>query len=381
MLRYFCVICPLSRLRRFDFGACATVCHFLPSPSSAMAPRAMKKEAEIPKTVKNDKSGVLKKPAAKKAAVKNTLVESVQQWKDTPVNDENQDQGDIRDKGKGEKYKKMMTAGSLPPHVIDLIENQARKSVSPRCAKTSAINQLFKRLPNGTYELQLSKPLFAEAKTMYEEKFGKDSHKAMPQRIFKSLYFHGNQAALDEAIEAGEVKETKDDEDNKYYCFRCLEVGTLKGKKETQTITRTRAVNNDQANALAVSMASLGFSFIFETPKILVNDDGSLTKAMVTVMQQAKQAEIKLGAELTKLLCKFDKDSTHYKNLKNGHIACTKCVTDIDYVLSFEEFQMNQPVTGQRHKDFMHELATVTEKTNEDRELARGFLKSKGIKA
>ena len=132
---------------------------------------------------------------------------------DQEGNSNDDDQGDddqLRDKGKGIKFQQMKK--SLPSHIVHLYEQEALAKSSPRAFRTSIINNLFKKLPNGRYELQAEQPMFQEAKKLYERRFGKDSEQGYPKSVLKGLYFQNSDKAFQEALESGDVYRVENDE-------------------------------------------------------------------------------------------------------------------------------------------------------------------------
>ena len=93
------------------------------------------------------------------------------------------DDDDHRDKGKAIKFRQMQK--DLPPHIVDLYEKEALNKSSPRAFRTQLINQLFTKLPNGRYKLNDDKPMFRDAKSLYEKS------------VMKGLYFGNSDNHMD----------------------------------------------------------------------------------------------------------------------------------------------------------------------------------------
>ena len=145
---------------------------------------------------------------------------------DTDPSDHEGDDGDedqLRDKGKGIKFQQMKK--SLPSHFVHLYEQEALSKSSPRAFRTSIINNLFKKLPNGRYELQADQPMFQEAKKLYERKFGKDSEHGYPKSVLKGLYFQNSEVAFQSALDAGDVYRVENDDGKEFYAFQSMETG------------------------------------------------------------------------------------------------------------------------------------------------------------
>ena len=91
----------------------------------------------------------------------------------------------------------------LPPHILDLYEREAMSKSSPR-ARTNIINQLFTKLPTGTYSLNVDKPMFKEAKEMFQRRYGSEKEKVYPRTVMKGLYFQNLDAAFENALNEDE---------------------------------------------------------------------------------------------------------------------------------------------------------------------------------
>ena len=98
-----------------------------------------------------------------------------------------EEESHLRDKGKSIKFNSMRR--SLPAHIIHLYDTEALSKPSPREFRTQVIHQLFTKLKNGRYYLNAEKPMFQEAKKLYERKYGKDSETGLPKSVLKGFYF------------------------------------------------------------------------------------------------------------------------------------------------------------------------------------------------
>ena len=129
----------------------------------------------------------------------------------------------------------MLKSNQLTSHVQYLYQDVANTKASPREIRTMIINTLFERKKNGRFELRDDRPLFTEAKELYERKYSKDKAVAYPRSVMKGLYFQNNESAFTEALACGDVHEVQDpvdlDSTTKFYAFRKLETG-----KETGSI-------------------------------------------------------------------------------------------------------------------------------------------------
>lgn len=129
---------------------------------------------------------------------------------------------ELRDKGKSLKFNQMRK--NLPSHIQHLYDVEAANKSSPRAFRTSIINQLFKRLPNGRYELVADQPFFNEAKKLYDKKYGKESEQGFPKAVMRGLYFHNDEKAFNQALEEGDIYRISS-EGKEFFAFRSVETG------------------------------------------------------------------------------------------------------------------------------------------------------------
>ena len=321
----------------------------------------------------------IKRPAAAKAA---TLNEKVASWKkglepenEDEVESDDGEECDSRDKGKGQKFAKVKA--NLPPHILDLYENEAKKHSSPRDFRTMIINKLFTRLPNGQLQLNCKAPVFEEHKTMMERKFGTDEHKALPRSIMKGKYFSNDNAALDAAVAEGSVKVTVVD-GSEFYAFRVLKAGIEKSTNQTQTIKGAMKITSDQYAVMASTIGALGWSFDFDAkvPHKLL-DSGKLSDAMAIVLGQAKESNEKLQKESMKILSKLNTSSSLFAPLKKGITTMDKNLQNISHVLTWKELPDETAVTKEKFDKFIFEVAEATEKMNELVLTTKAALKAK----
>ena len=151
-------------------------------------------------------------------------------------------------KEKVEKFAKVKD--QLPAHIIDLHDNQAKKASSPRDFRTTIINKLFTKLPNGQYQINSKDQMFEEHKMLVEKKFGKDEHQAYPKSIMRGKYFKNNNDALNDAVRDGSVQVTLVD-GQEFYAFRTLRTGTEKAAVTTQSVKGSHKISMHQYQMMA----------------------------------------------------------------------------------------------------------------------------------
>ena len=187
----------------------------------------------------------LKRPAAAMGSLNKSLADMQRGSKKATTEDDGHDDNvdkkseksddddDHRDKGKAIKFRQMQK--ELPPHIIDLYEKEALNKSSPRAFRTQLINQLFTKLPNGRYKLNDDKPMFREAKSLYEKKYGSEKEKGYPKSVMKGLYFGNSDQHFERALAEGEIYQM-DHKGKVFYAFQSVEAGTvrLEGIVETE---------------------------------------------------------------------------------------------------------------------------------------------------
>ena len=175
-----------------------------------------------------------KRPAASSGSMNKAInalkhgLKSSSSKKDEDDNDEESvgddaEESHLRDKGKNLKFNSMRR--SLPAHIIHLYDTEALSKPSPREFRAQVINQLFTKLKNGRYSLNAEKPMFQEAKKLYERKYGKDSETGLPKSVLKGLYFQNSESAFQEAISSGDVYVMNSEDGVEFFGFRKIEAG------------------------------------------------------------------------------------------------------------------------------------------------------------
>ena len=149
---------------------------------------------------------------------------------------QNEAEGDkaLRDYAKARKFNQMMSKGSLPLGVMELVK-EVEKSDAPRQNKTALINSLFTKRADGSLSLNTEGQEYQSFKSQFLEKKDSDKVEGEPYHVFLYKNFHGDQEGLKLALAAGEVKEV-DRDGVKYLCYHKFQVKTSKGNNETTTL-------------------------------------------------------------------------------------------------------------------------------------------------
>ena len=140
----------------------------------------------------------------------------------------------LRDYAKARKFNSMMSKGSLPLGVMELVK-EVEKSDAPRQNKTALINSLFTKREDGTLSLNTEGQEYQSFKSQFAKKRDSDKVEGEPYYVFLYKNFHGNEEGLKKALAAGEVKEV-DKDGVKYLCYHKFQVKTSRGSNDTTTL-------------------------------------------------------------------------------------------------------------------------------------------------
>ncbi|CAE7778565.1 unnamed protein product [Symbiodinium sp. CCMP2592] len=105
-----------------------------------------------------------------------------------------------RDQVKARKYRKLCDSGAIPSHIQEAIEKS-----SSRSGKSKLINALFVKDGNGQLVMNPKDPVFSSTKTASHENYGKDERLGKPRHVFLWETYHGNESALQQGIDTGAV--------------------------------------------------------------------------------------------------------------------------------------------------------------------------------
>ena len=250
--------------------------------ASGKAKASPKPKAKAKAMKKNADAAAKKRPAASTGTL-NQTIEELQQAAHG-LNEK-------RDKGKALKYQRMKETGSLPQHIVHLVEEEAKRATSKRSFVTATINKLFTRNNDGTLALNLKDPMFVEAQNIYTKHFSKATQKALPQSIMIGLYFGNSLTAFQEAVKRGDVTEVDGEDGKTYYAFQSYEVGREDGKETVQTRTGKQQLTNQMAKELSKAFDAVGWNFRGKSAGDLVKEDGGLTEPTCQLLKQASESQ------------------------------------------------------------------------------------------
>ena len=83
--------------------------------------------------------------------------------------DEDHDDKQARDKGKGEKWARMRKDGLVPDYILNLYDEGSKGMVSSRDFRTRLINTLFEKNDQGLFTMNTGHKMFTEAFKVYQK--------------------------------------------------------------------------------------------------------------------------------------------------------------------------------------------------------------------
>ncbi len=188
-----------------------------------------------------------KRPAASTSGINQFLTEA-SKGADADPQDQ---QVAHRDKGKAEKFAKMLKAGAIPPHIAHMWQVESKKQPSCRQYQTSLVNTLMVKQPDGTYSLDTTNHMFESYRKVFVEQKAKETTRGMPKGVFLQSYYHGNLQALNESISKGEVLASKDEDSGvEYLSFREVSLSEAKVNQTGEIVKGSKTLKKDQAKVL-----------------------------------------------------------------------------------------------------------------------------------
>ena len=336
---------------------------------SFVMPKAKGKAAPVKKAIQ-------KKPSAKLQA--EDRPEEAAVVSAAPVNDsiENLKNGvpEARDKGKAQKYAR--DRASLPPFVVNLVEEQSKKSGNQRSFKSAAINRLYTRLPDGSLKLNLGDPVFTQASSLYDKEFKRTSDEAYPETVMKGMFFHNSQVDFDRAISKGEIFSTNVD-GVPYYAFTKVKVAREEGKNTKHELVGKKEISKQVGDQLLDALHQVGWKMSRKTAETMVSD-GSLSEGAQKLLGQALASVEKMGKESSNLLkSKHDLPDQTVNRLKMGYAKCTGYCSSLNQLKEFEIMPDGSTPSKESLDEFFMGVALHVQELNLKIEEAKGHIRAK----
>ena len=185
-----------------------------------MAPKSAMKVVKPMKAMKTTKKGGICKKPALSDMVKDLGEKEEEEAKDSEA-------VVVRDKQKAVKFKKMMESGQLPPSVLYMYEHESKAAPQGRRSfQSSIINKLFTKQSDGSFRVNSDSGEFSQWNKLYERHTSKDKTKALPWGVMLYTHFGGNENAMKESLNKGELQRMDDEKGMSYLSFR--ELSTVK---------------------------------------------------------------------------------------------------------------------------------------------------------
>ena len=295
---------------------------------------------------------------------------------EAPQSDD-EDEVQHRDKAKGQKYSKMKH--ELPAHVVDLVERESLKASSPREYKTKLINKLFVRTKDGKLELNLNDERFEEHRKIYSRQFSKETDTAMPESIFKGLYFKNDQLAFEQAKDNGDIHEVECGNGKRMWSFTTFKKGQEQGSSHEHNLVGQCKVTKEQTKILKQAFEQVGWSWTYGNDDLKKVEAGKhIPKAILTLVNQAYDSQTKLSKEAMTIIkgWKGSKDDPNYLKLKKGHSVCGSNLAKLVHMREFVELPDDLPPTKENLDKVMKEMAVHTKDYNVLVEMTKGQMKA-----
>ncbi|CAE7251677.1 unnamed protein product [Symbiodinium sp. CCMP2592] len=292
-----------------------------------------------------------------------------------------------RDQVKARKYRKLCDSGAIPSHIQEAIEKS-----SSRSGKSKLINALFVKDGNGQLVMNPKDPVFSSTKTASHENYGKDERLGKPRHVFLWETYHGNESALQQGIDTGAVdcwtvggvemcsyRTLKSGMAKKVSDNHNLHGGEQKLSKgafgEVSAALDDLSFDFDDAGSHAIcDVASSSASGSKAAQKML--ESGKLSDKQRAVLVEAKEAVDKLHGTGMKMAqkCKSDEDRLNFKAVL---LELKDWSHKQEHALAWDELPSGEAISEQSFAAFVKEQAAAVTTLNEKVEQFRALLKTR----
>ncbi|CAJ1431493.1 unnamed protein product, partial [Effrenium voratum] len=292
-----------------------------------------------------------KKPAANKLTI-NAMVDDI---KTAASSKDDEEENQLRDKGKAEKFGKLMKAGALPLAVVHMWQIESKKAQSQRQFQTNLINGLFNKQTDGSYKMNTESHQFKEYQKIYVQHVAKDKKKGM---------------AMEASLAKGELQSHKDDAGMEYLSFRELQTMEVKTNERGETVEGSKKLKSQEAHTLAGLMSKMKWEWVCKK-------DAHLPEGFLKTLAKAATACDKLlkeGLKLSKERGLAEKEGA----LKAAYADLTKHQSQIEHVKTWKELpNTDGPLTKGALDNFLLDIARDVDKYNREIESVKGILKAR----
>jgi len=205
-----------------------------------------------------------KRPASSIKDVVDELKNKASEPKEEGTDNEGET-ADKRDKGKAERWHKLLKSGQLAPQLVHMWEHGAKESgKGERNYRTSLINTMMSKQKDGSYAVSTDNHMYKSYRETFHKHVSKDQQKALPRGIMLATHFHGNEKLMQNSIDSGELQVCKDDSSGiEFLSFRALKIEDVKGNVSREQVERTKKVTKGQAMEMEELMKKLKWQFNF----------------------------------------------------------------------------------------------------------------------
>jgi len=168
-----------------------------------------------------------------------------------------------------------------------IAENEGK--VGGQQKNTKIIMSVVKRNKDGSYKLNLNNKKFRQLETKYENNVESKGSRGTPKRVFLHNVFHGDAAALKEAIEEGDVIESE--VNGRPWCHYAMhEITRSKGHKSEGTFAGSRAVNDKEWFATVRKLEKFGLAFELSGSQQRALENGVAAELPAPMLEAVKKA-------------------------------------------------------------------------------------------
>eukprot|EP00439_Symbiodinium_sp_Y106_P018593 s6911_g2.t1 len=147
---------------------------------------------------------------------------------------------------------------------------------------------------------------------------------AYPASIMRNRFFNGSKHEFDTALAEGDIYETTGKDDKVMYAFNTMTVGIEQEKRTDHKVTAKKSIDKNTFQELMAAYHNVGWKFSKKQAEAMVDDEGVMAGAALTLVDQALASLDKINKETGALLKSkqpFEKEML--SSLKQGYAKST----------------------------------------------------------
>jgi hypothetical protein len=247
----------------------------------------------------------------------------------------------------------MLQQGLIGPELLKLF-NEGAGSGSKRQHQTRFINALFlKDKKTGAVTMQPKNPVFAQFRRNASSTYGVEETKGYPRSVMLHHFFHGNETAMEDAVQAGEVQVS-----GGVYSFNTVVAGK---RKESTAAIELQSGGHEVSSAVHAKLASYMDTRAWRLPVDAAASSSSAPAPQLAlpaavdwakvepVVQEASAAQERLEKEGLRLKQKVAADDNLKEELKGTVQTLQGQRQDLENLLLWKELptRLQQSFTQQ----------------------------------